>query len=55
MIPRTEIIAVDINDDLLKLSAAFIDSGHSNIIVYKENIDNVIGYCHSLEMFKKPK
>ena len=55
MIPRTEIIAVDINDDLLKLSAAFIDSGHSKIIVYKENIDNVIGYCHSLEMFKKPK
>ena len=55
MIPRTEIIAVDINDDLLKLSAAFIGSGHSKIIVYKENIDNVIGYCHSLEMFKKPK
>lgn len=55
MIPRTEIIAVDINDDLLKLSAAFIDSGHSKIVVYKENIDNVIGYCHSLEMFKKPK
>lgn len=55
MIPRIEIIAVDINDDLLKLSAAFIDSGHSKIIVYKENIDNVIGYCHSLEMFKKPK
>ncbi|MDA8706972.1 hemolysin family protein [Cyclobacteriaceae bacterium] len=55
MIPRTEIIAVDINDDLLKLSDAFIDSGHSKIIVYKENIDNVIGYCHSLEMFKKPK
>ena len=55
MIPRTEIIAVDINDELLKLSAAFIDSGHSKIIVYKENIDNVIGYCHSLEMFKKPK
>jgi CBS domain containing-hemolysin-like protein len=55
MIPRTEIIAVDINDDLLKLSAAFIDSGHSKIVVYKENIDNVIGYCHSLEMFKKPR
>ena len=55
MIPRTEIVAVDIHDDLLKLNEAFIESGHSKIIVYKEHIDNVIGYCHSLEMFKKPK
>lgn len=55
MIPRTEIVAVDIQDDIEDLKRAFIESGHSKIIVYKESIDDVIGYSHSLELFKKPK
>lgn len=54
MIPRTEITAVDIKDDIEVMKNAFIESGHSKIIVYDDSIDDVIGYCHSLELFKKP-
>jgi len=54
MIPRTEIIAVDIQDGIEKLRQAFVESGHSKILIYKESIDDVIGYCHSSELFKKP-
>ncbi len=55
MIPRTEVVAVDRNDDMSELAKAFTESGHSKIIVYKDTIDDVIGYCHSLELFKKPQ
>ncbi len=54
MIPRTEIVAVDIDQDVEELRNEFILSGHSKVIVYKESIDDVIGYCYCLEMFKKP-
>ncbi len=55
MLPRTEIQAIDVNEDIDVLRQAFIDTGHSKILVYKESIDEVIGYCHSLAMFKKPE
>jgi CBS domain containing-hemolysin-like protein len=54
MIPRKEIVAVDINSSVEELKEDFINSGHSKIIVYKEVIDDVIGYTHALELFKKP-
>ncbi|NQZ76007.1 MAG: HlyC/CorC family transporter [Ekhidna sp.] len=54
MIPRTEIIAVDVTDSIDELRENFVESGHSKILVYKESIDEVIGYCHVLELFKKP-
>lgn len=54
MIPRTEIVAVDVEDDMEELTRAFMESGHSKIVVYRETIDDVIGYSHSLELFKKP-
>jgi CBS domain containing-hemolysin-like protein len=55
MIPRTEIAAVDIEASIEDLKEEFTESGHSKILVYRESIDDVIGYCHSLELFKKPQ
>ncbi len=53
MIPRTEIEAIDIDDATIgELRNRFVDSGYSKIIVYKEDIDHIIGYIHSSEMFR---
>lgn len=53
MVPRTEIVAIEYGTSIDELKARFIESGISKIIVYKENIDNIIGYIHSSEMFRK--
>ncbi|WP_418637931.1 hemolysin family protein [Winogradskyella sp.] len=55
MVPRTEITAVDISESLENLRQLFIDSGRTKIIVYKDSIDDILGYVHSFELFKKPK
>lgn len=52
MVPRTEIVAVELDTPLDELKARFIESGISKVIVYKDNIDNVVGYIHSSEMFR---
>ncbi len=54
MVPRTEIVAVDTSVALGDLKTLFIESGLSKIIVYEGNIDNIIGYIHSSEMFRHP-
>lgn len=55
LVPRTELVTVDLDDTIDELKKTFIESGHSKIIVYNKTIDEVIGYCNSLDMFKKPK
>ena len=54
MIPRNEIIAVNTNDEIKDLNKVFKETKLSKILVYKENIDNIIGYVHALELLKKP-
>jgi CBS domain containing-hemolysin-like protein len=55
MIPRTEIIAVEVKKTIPEISSLFIESGLSKILVYKESVDDILGYVHSFELFKKPK
>lgn len=55
MIPRTEIEAVEINESVKNLSQLFTETGYSKILIYNESIDDIVGYVHSFELFKKPK
>ena len=56
MIPRTEIEAVDIDEcGTEELKSRFVDTGFSKIIVYKGDIDHIVGYIHSSEMFRNPQ
>ncbi len=54
LVPRTELVTVDIEDSIEDLKASFIESGYSKVLVYKESIDNIVGFCNSIELFKKP-
>jgi putative hemolysin len=55
MIPRTEIVAMEVEGGIDELKKVFVESGHSRVLVYKESLEDVLGYCHSLALFKKPK
>jgi putative hemolysin len=55
MIPRNEIVAIEILEPIENLKEKFIETGFSKIVVYKDNIDQVIGFTHSYELFKQPK
>ncbi len=55
MVPRTEIIAVDIHESVTVLKEEFIETGLSKILVYKNSLDDILGYVNAFELFKKPK
>jgi len=55
MIPRNEITAIEESESIAHLTEKFISSGHSKILVYRQNIDNIIGYVHSFDMFSSPR
>lgn len=55
MIPRTEIVAIELRETTKSLAKLFSETGYSKILVYRNTIDDIIGYVHSFELFKKPK
>jgi len=55
MSPRTEIVAIDLFDTVAELKELFIETGYSKIVVYQNSLDDIIGYVHSFDLFKKPK
>lgn len=55
MVPRTEITAVELHESPKGLSKLFTSTGYSKILVYKDTIDDIVGYVHSFDLFKKPK
>ncbi len=54
MIPRTEIVAMNVESSIQELQSKFIETGLSKILIYRDSIDNIIGYTHSKELFRKP-
>ena len=54
MIPRNEIVSVEIGESIEDLKKMFTETGLSKILVYRDSIDNIIGYTHSFELLKEP-
>ena len=55
MVPRNEIVAMEMGEDINKLTNKFVETGFSKILIFRDNIDQIIGYTHSYELFKQPK
>lgn len=55
MTPRTELVAVDLHSSIVDLRELFIETGYSKILVYVNTLDDIVGYVHSFELFKKPR
>lgn len=55
LVPRTELVAIEESDSLENLRNLFIKSGHSKILVYQDNIDQVVGFVHIIDLYNHPK
>lgn len=55
MVPRTEIVALDVNDSIKNINALFTSTGLSKILVYNNTVDDILGYVHSFDLFKMPR
>ncbi len=55
MVPRADIEALDVEESIAELSKRFLATGLTKLLVHKDGIDNIIGYVHSYEMFKRPR
>lgn len=55
MTPRTELVAVELHSSVSELRELFVKTGYSKIIVYQNSLDDILGYVHSFELFKKPR
>lgn len=55
MVPRTELVALDLNDAIAELKQKFIDTALSKILIYRDNMDHIIGFVHQSDLFTKPE
>jgi putative hemolysin len=54
MVPRTEIDAIELEEGVDVLRQAFIETGHSKILIYQDSLDHILGYCHQFSLFNNP-
>lgn len=55
MVPRTELVAVELREDVKKLNEIFTETGYSKVLVFRDSVDDILGYVHAFDLFKKPR